>query len=89
MLKVHATYRYWSPGAVQVFQRALEHWTRLRRLELVVMAEHRNEGLEAALRRVCASARIALRITPVYRLNLDWDRLSGVVPVGYRDTPLV
>ncbi|EJD38522.1 hypothetical protein AURDEDRAFT_172454 [Auricularia subglabra TFB-10046 SS5] len=88
-LKVHATYRYWSLGAVQVFQRALEHWTRLRSLELVVREEHRKESLEAALRRVCASKRIALRMTRIYRQRLNWDALSGVVPVGYGNTPLV
>ncbi|EJD38534.1 hypothetical protein AURDEDRAFT_172466 [Auricularia subglabra TFB-10046 SS5] len=88
-LKVYATYRYRSLGAVQVFQRALEHWTRLRSLEPVVRAGHCNDRLEAALRRVCASKRIALRITRIYRLLLNWDAMSSVVPVGYGNRPLV
>ncbi|EJD38533.1 hypothetical protein AURDEDRAFT_172465 [Auricularia subglabra TFB-10046 SS5] len=80
-LKVYATYRYWSLSTVQVFQRALEHWTGLRILDLAFRAEHCNEGLEPALRHVCASKRIALRITWVYHLH--WDSFSGVVAVGY------
>ncbi|EJD38531.1 hypothetical protein AURDEDRAFT_172463 [Auricularia subglabra TFB-10046 SS5] len=88
-LKVYATYRYFSLGSVQGFQRALEHWTRLRSLELVVRADHCNESREAALRRVCASKRIALRMTRIYRRRLNWDALSGVVPVGYGNAPLV
>ncbi|EJD38524.1 hypothetical protein AURDEDRAFT_154087 [Auricularia subglabra TFB-10046 SS5] len=77
-----------SPN-LRALKRALEHWTRLRSLELVVREEHRKESLEAALRRVCASKRIALRMTRVYRQRLNWDALSGVVPVGSGNAPLV